>query len=261
MRLHLLILLVSLTYIFTTCQDKQAPPVQSFVLEPVESHLPEQRERQAQEQAIRTDLPEQTERQAQEQTVSTDFPEQRERQFQSQSQEVQAEAGPGEITPTNIVSPSCKISGCFNELCMHETENFNRTCNYNFREEFNCYKNSNCLLMEDGSCDWERTTTLESCLRKARRTSRREREPLRCVTTGCNNEICIEESRAPMTTPCIYRPEYDCLKHTRCVARGNRCEFDRNRDFLMCLFNISRASRRERESEIDDRTDEEEEEY
>jgi hypothetical protein len=267
MRIYLFTLLTSIAYIITTRQEKQAPPAQSQAVraEQVKTHLPEQRERQAQEQLIQAHLPEQRERQAQfqsvqarlpdlrdiqaqSQSVQAHLPEQRERQ--DQSQEVQAEAGPGEITPTNIISPSCKIAGCFKELCIHETESFNRTCNYRFRDEFNCYKNSNCLLVENGTCEWERTTTVEKCLRNARRT--RRREPLTCITTGCNNEICIDERLAPMNTSCTYKPEYECLRYTSCLRRGNRCAFERNRDFLSCLFHARRTPGREESYDEED---------
>jgi eight-cysteine-cluster-containing protein len=167
---------------------------------------------------------------------------------QAQGQAVTEEV-PGEITPTNIVHEICKIAGCYNELCISRNETFNRTCTYSFRDEFSCYSNANCLLNENGSCSWEFTTTLRNCLKtsRERERGRGRRRPIKCVTTGCNNEFCVEERLAPINSICTYRPEFDCLKYTRCSALGNRCAFERNREFLGCLSNLRRGAENESE--------------
>jgi eight-cysteine-cluster-containing protein len=184
----------------------------------------------------------QFEEESQGQSVTTNLP-----GHQAQGQAVTEEV-PGDITPTNIIHENCQIAGCYNELCISKSENFDRTCTYNFREEFSCFSDANCLINEDGKCSWENTTTLRDCLKTAREggRGRGRRRPLKCVTTGCSNEFCVEERFAPIYTTCLHRPEFDCLKYTRCSAKGNRCSFERNREFLDCLSSIHRTNESER---------------
>jgi len=185
----------------------------------------------------------QLEEKSQGESVTTHLPEN-----QAQGQAV-TEEFPGEISPSNIIHENCYIAGCYNELCISKSENFNRTCTYNFREEFSCYSTANCLINEDGKCGWEYTTTLNNCLKNAREGGRGmgRRRPLKCVTTGCGNELCVEERFAPIYTTCMYRYEFDCLKYTRCSNKGNRCSFERNREFLDCMANIQRGNTNESE--------------
>ncbi|KKS97745.1 MAG: hypothetical protein UV73_C0005G0022 [Candidatus Gottesmanbacteria bacterium GW2011_GWA2_43_14] len=71
---------------------------------------------------------------------------------------------PWEVNVTKAVpAGNCRVSGCNGEICQPEKEEpLNSICIY--REEFECYKNAECVLQEDGSCGWTKTEELTACL-------------------------------------------------------------------------------------------------
>lgn len=75
--------------------------------------------------------------------------------------------------------------------------------------------------------------------RKAEISERTEIECQRdsdCSTGGCSGEICgPEEKMKKLTTICIYKPGYECLKLTKCRCLQNKCQWQKSRRFKNCM--------------------------
>ncbi len=57
-----------------------------------------------------------------------------------------------------------------------------------------------------------------------------------CVISGCNNEICQDEDEKPVSSVCIYKPEYECYKLTTCKRqKDGKCGFTETEEFKDCL--------------------------
>jgi hypothetical protein len=155
-----------------------------------------------------------------------------------------------DLTLPRTIDSGCMIGGCFNEVCMNLASNMTMTCNYPFRNEFKCYERANCRLLADGRCDWDPKDTLNDCLRSSRAGIRPLEEPRReelmCITDGCFNEFC-HDVRLPsmMLDRCDYRPEFECLRLTRCRSIDDRCEFEMTRDFRDCMDSLELVSGRD----------------
>lgn len=53
-----------------------------------------------------------------------------------------------------------------------------------------------------------------------------------CKISGCNREICAKEE---MMSVCIYKPEFECYKLTRCECHDGKCGWEQTEEFLECL--------------------------
>ncbi|MDP2909232.1 MAG: hypothetical protein Q8N77_05485 [Nanoarchaeota archaeon] len=53
-----------------------------------------------------------------------------------------------------------------------------------------------------------------------------------CKISGCNNEICYEETRF---STCVYKPEFECYKLAKCKCFQGRCGWEQPREFSDCL--------------------------
>ena len=55
-----------------------------------------------------------------------------------------------------------------------------------------------------------------------------------CYVSGCNSEVCSDQV---VVTPCVWKPEFACLKYTRCGNYGpnGSCGWEQNSQYLACL--------------------------
>lgn len=66
--------------------------------------------------------------------------------------------------------------------------------------------------------------------------------PAECVTNkdcgvgGCSGQICgpKDEVRDIITT-CEWKPEYDCIKKTKCTCINGKCDWFENEEYLKCM--------------------------
>jgi len=56
-----------------------------------------------------------------------------------------------------------------------------------------------------------------------------------CIADGCSSEICRSTSSEPVSTICIWRPEFDCLKFSDCSCIQGKCAWKQNPSYLECL--------------------------
>ncbi|HPF95141.1 MAG: hypothetical protein KC582_01405 [Candidatus Magasanikbacteria bacterium] len=72
------------------------------------------------------------------------------------------------VSPTSTmpVLGKCVIGGCSGQLCGEESEMKDLVTTCEFREEYACYKYSQCERQQSGSCGWTQTKELMSCLAK-----------------------------------------------------------------------------------------------
>jgi eight-cysteine-cluster-containing protein len=56
-----------------------------------------------------------------------------------------------------------------------------------------------------------------------------------CIVTGCSSEICANK---PLPSVCVWKPEYDCLKHSKCKCIGFRCQWENTTKYYECLKSI-----------------------
>jgi len=68
-----------------------------------------------------------------------------------------------EITPRKETDKKCKIGGCNGEICQNaDDEDIMSICQY--KDEFACYKNTDCTVQSDGNCGWTQSEELVNCL-------------------------------------------------------------------------------------------------
>jgi len=53
-----------------------------------------------------------------------------------------------------------------------------------------------------------------------------------CIVSGCNGEVC---ARRKYFTPCVFKPEFECLKLTTCSCNNGVCSWKQNDAFKQCL--------------------------
>lgn len=57
-----------------------------------------------------------------------------------------------------------------------------------------------------------------------------------CKVGGCNGELCLEENAEELSTICLYKPEYECLKTTACeVQENSQCGWTKTEELGKCL--------------------------
>lgn len=66
-----------------------------------------------------------------------------------------------------VAQKSCIVGGCNGELCLEESQKEVFTICI-FKEEFACYKQTQCERQTDGKCGWTSTPELAACLTNAR---------------------------------------------------------------------------------------------
>lgn len=57
-----------------------------------------------------------------------------------------------------------------------------------------------------------------------------------CIISGCNGEICANK---PLYSICLWKPEYGCLKFSKCKCINFRCQWQKTKDYEDCLKNIT----------------------
>ena len=57
-----------------------------------------------------------------------------------------------------------------------------------------------------------------------------------CVVSGCSGEICANK---PMASPCLWKPEYECLKYSECKCINFQCDWKNTTTYFECLQNVS----------------------
>jgi hypothetical protein len=58
----------------------------------------------------------------------------------------------------------CRKSGCSGNICSDKV--LGSTCEW--RPEYACYREQNCVRNKNGRCTWDKPSTLERCLRSHR---------------------------------------------------------------------------------------------
>lgn len=53
-----------------------------------------------------------------------------------------------------------------------------------------------------------------------------------CKVSGCNGEICGKEE---MMSICIYKPEFECYKLSKCKCIKGKCNWEQTEELLSCL--------------------------
>lgn len=57
-----------------------------------------------------------------------------------------------------------------------------------------------------------------------------------CGVGGCSGEVCTTLEKAEeIITPCIWRPEYGCLKLTSCRCTKGNCNWEENQAYRECI--------------------------
>lgn len=57
-----------------------------------------------------------------------------------------------------------------------------------------------------------------------------------CVIGGCNGEICQGADEEPLTSICLYKPEYVCYKDAICeIQESGKCGWTQTNEFRQCL--------------------------
>lgn len=60
-----------------------------------------------------------------------------------------------------------------------------------------------------------------------------------CYASGCYNSICSPVQI--FSSPCVYKPEYDCLKYTECVNDPeNGCQWAQTEEYKKCMANVQK---------------------
>jgi eight-cysteine-cluster-containing protein len=59
-----------------------------------------------------------------------------------------------------------------------------------------------------------------------------------CKTGGCSGELCVAVDSPSIASTCIYRPEYACLKQSRCELQASgQCGWTKTPEYTRCLAN------------------------
>jgi len=60
-----------------------------------------------------------------------------------------------------------------------------------------------------------------------------------CATGGCSGEVCtIKDNADNIVTTCIFKPEYECLKLTKCRCINGKCQWEETNDYKGCIENL-----------------------
>jgi hypothetical protein len=61
-------------------------------------------------------------------------------------------------------------------------------------------------------------------------------EPVACVVGGCSSQVCTEDTGSPIITTCEFRPEYACLRESRCERQEDgACGWTATVEYQMCI--------------------------
>ena len=70
---------------------------------------------------------------------------------------------------TDVVEDSkCVIAGCSSQVCVTEEKAKDLFTTCEFKEEYRCFKFSNCRII-DGECGWEQTEEYLECLEEVKK--------------------------------------------------------------------------------------------
>ena len=57
-----------------------------------------------------------------------------------------------------------------------------------------------------------------------------------CRISGCNGEICADESLGDVSSICLYQEKYVCFKQTTCERQADgKCGWTQNQEYMACL--------------------------
>ncbi|OGM15067.1 hypothetical protein A3D84_02270 [Candidatus Woesebacteria bacterium RIFCSPHIGHO2_02_FULL_42_20] len=57
-----------------------------------------------------------------------------------------------------------------------------------------------------------------------------------CIVGGCSGELCVDETRGPMESICLYREEYSCLKYAKCEVQSTGvCGWTYGLEYTLCV--------------------------
>lgn len=61
-----------------------------------------------------------------------------------------------------------------------------------------------------------------------------------CVITGCNSEICVDETESDIASICVYKPEYGCYKQATCQPQADGdCGWTQTEELKACLEELT----------------------
>jgi hypothetical protein len=61
-------------------------------------------------------------------------------------------------------------------------------------------------------------------------------EPIACVVGGCSSQVCTEDTGEPIITTCEFRPEYACLRESRCERQPDgACGWTPRAAYQLCI--------------------------
>lgn len=119
------------------------------------------------------------------------------------------------------------VNGC---QCLPSYINSLLTLNSCTNEEKSCYKGISCEKDGNGGCAWANSIQLEDCVTKA------QNNP--CVRAGCNRELCVEQSQAPIYNSCDILGYFKCYEEDGALcevqANGN-CDWTQTTSLVDCL--------------------------
>jgi hypothetical protein len=57
-----------------------------------------------------------------------------------------------------------------------------------------------------------------------------------CIVSGCNNEFCQDADEEPLSSICIYQPEFGCYQSAICKRQANgKCDWTQTEALISCL--------------------------
>ncbi len=152
----------------------------------------------------------------------------------------------GEIPPINedlINTKDCVVGGACGESCVPlGTHPVQKPCDEKTNKIAQCIQDSGavCGKQDGGSCGWIPSNVYDICEKTV------ENDDLgvtpndvSCIVTGCNGEICTEEGNV-VSTVCVYKPEFECLKQAKCEQQPNtnRCGWTKTSNYYSCMKDI-----------------------
>ena len=146
-----------------------------------------------------------------------------------------------------INTKDCKVGGACGESCVEkDSPDIKKPCDERTSKIAQCIQDSGaiCGKVNDGACDWIPTNAPALCEKKVDLEEGGEDNgdgngDVSCIVTGCNGEICTEEGNI-VSTICVFKPEYECLKKARCEVQPgtNRCGWTKTEEYYACMKDV-----------------------
>ncbi|GMH35983.1 hypothetical protein BSKO_03851 [Bryopsis sp. KO-2023] len=141
-------------------------------------------------------------------------------------------------------NPACKKPGCTaNKRCLRDEEC--KECG----DDFECKKcpPNGCPGREFGTCLPQNEPifcTLELCINPSPPIDPPTPPPTlpppsgKCETGGCSGELCVDPTKDPSFSACVFRPEFVCFRDAVCgnFGPGGSCGFKQTAELRKCLL-------------------------